>query len=119
MPLVIAAIAPHGYPIIPELSEDAEGGMATQAAMRELGRRFKAAGVEVIVVAGPHGARVDGAIALADVGRGAGTLHWQGRTVEMNLPVDHQLTEGIARALREKTIPVAMVGFAGNRRDQS
>ncbi len=119
MPLVIAAIAPHGYPIIPRLSDDAEGGMATQAAMHNLGRRFQAAGVEVIVVAGPHGARVDGAIALADVGRGAGILHWEGRAVEMNVPIDPRLTDGIASALRANQIPVAMVGFAGNRRDQS
>ncbi|MDQ3411143.1 MAG: aromatic ring-opening dioxygenase subunit LigB, partial [Chloroflexota bacterium] len=84
-----------------------------------LGRRFRAAGVEVIVVAGPHGARVDGAIALADVGRGAGILHWEGRTVEMSVPIDTGLTDGIAQSLRANQIPVAMVGFAGNRRDQS
>lgn len=119
MPLVIAAIAPHGYPIIPELSDDAEGGLATQAAMQRLGRRFRDAGVEVIIVIGPHGVRVDGAVALAAVGRAAGILHWEGNTVEMNVPVDEQLTDGIAGHLRDHGIPAAMVGFAGNRRDQS
>ncbi len=119
MPLAIAAIAPHGFPIIPVLSDDAEGAVATRAAMEELGRRFKAAGVEVIIIAGPHGVRVEGAVALGNVGRGAGTLHWEKRQVEMNIPVDQQLTDSIAAELRSHDIPVALVGFAGNRRDQS
>lgn len=119
MPLEIAAIAPHGYPIIPALSDDAEGGLATRAAMEDLGRRFAEAGVEVIIIAGPHGVRVEGAIALGNVGRGAGILHWDGRTVEMNVPVDQALTDSIAAELKAHDIPVALVGFAGNRRDQS
>lgn len=119
MPLEIAAIAPHGYPIIPALSDDAEGGLATRAATEDLGRRFAEAGVEVIIVAGPHGVRVEGAIALGNVGRGAGILHWDGRTVEMNVPVDQALTDSIAAELQAHDIPVALVGFAGNRRDQS
>lgn len=119
MPLVFAAIAPHGFPIIPDLSDDAEGGLATRAAMEELGRRAKAAGVEALVIAGPHGVRVDGAICLADTGRAAGTLAWQGRTVELNVPIDGPLTDAIAAAARARDIPVAMAGYAGNRRDQS
>ncbi|MDQ3467845.1 MAG: aromatic ring-opening dioxygenase subunit LigB, partial [Chloroflexota bacterium] len=67
MSFVFAAIAPHGFPIIPALSEDAEGGLATRNAMLELGKRCAAARPDVIVVAGPHGVRVDGAICLADV----------------------------------------------------
>ena len=62
MPLVFAAIAPHGFPLIPDLSDDADGALATRAAMEELGRRAAVAGVEALVIAGPHGVRVDGAI---------------------------------------------------------
>ena len=119
MAIVFGAIAPHGFPIIPELSDDAEGGLATREAMHELGRRAKAAGVEVIVIAGPHGFRVNDHVFLADVARGAGTLFWGGKKVEMNLPVDGQLTDGIAAAARERGVPVALGGFAGNRRSQS
>ena len=79
MPLVFAAIAPHGLPLIPDLSDDAEGALATRAAMEELGRRAAAAGVEALVIAGPHGVRVDGAVCLADTARAAGMLTWQGR----------------------------------------
>jgi aromatic ring-opening dioxygenase LigB subunit len=66
MPLVCAAIAPHGFPIIPELSGDAEGALTTRVAMEELGQRAAAAGVETLVISGPYGVRVNGAICLAD-----------------------------------------------------
>jgi aromatic ring-opening dioxygenase LigB subunit len=119
MPLVLAAIAPHGFPLIPDLSDDADGALATRAAMKELGRRAAAAEIESFVIAGPHGVRVDGAISLADTARAAGTRSWQGRSVELNVPVDGSLTDAIAAAARARGIPIAMVGYAGHRRDQS
>ena len=119
MPIVFAAIAPHGFPIIPDLSDDAEGGLATRDAMLELGRRCRAAAPDVIVIAGPHGVRVDGAICLADVARGAGTLRWEDRKVEMNVPVDAAMTDAVSVAARARDVPVAMAGYAGNRRNQS
>lgn len=119
MPLVFAAIAPHGFPIIPELSDDAEGALATRAAMEELGRRAAAVGVEAVVIAGPHGVRVEGAICLYDTARAAGTLAWHGREVELNVPLDGPLTDAIAAEARAREIPVAMAGYAGNRREQS
>jgi aromatic ring-opening dioxygenase LigB subunit len=119
MALVFGAIVPHGFPIIPDLSEDAEGGMRTREAMVEFGRRSKAAGVEVVVIAGPHGFRVDGAVCLADVARGAGRLAWQEREIEMNVPVDGAMTDAIAARARDHGVPIAMGGFAGNRRYQS
>ena len=72
-PFVFAAITPHGFPVVPELSPDAEGAMATRRAMEELGRRFTAARPEVIVIITPHGTRVDETICLAASGRAAGT----------------------------------------------
>lgn len=119
MALVFGAIAPHGFPIIPDLSDDAEGGLKTRAAMVELGRRAKGAGVEAIVIASPHGFRVDGAVCLADVARAAGALKWGDRKVEMNIPVDGALTDAIAAAARQRDVPIALGGFAGNRRYQS
>ncbi|MEA2531978.1 MAG: hypothetical protein QOG89_3622 [Thermomicrobiales bacterium] len=119
MGIVFGAIAPHGFTIIPEMSEDAEGGLKTRAAMEELQRRITAAAPGVIVIAGPHGFRVEGALCLADVGRGAGTLTWKGRQIEMNVPVDGALTDAIARTAEAKGIPIARAGYAGNRRDQA
>lgn len=117
--VVFACVAPHGWPTIPDLSEDALGALQTRGALEELGRRCAAARPDVIVLATPHGFRVDGAICLAAVARGTGTLHHQGRTVEMNVPVDEPLTNAIAVAARRHGIPVAMGGFAGNSRSES
>jgi aromatic ring-opening dioxygenase LigB subunit len=119
MPFVFAAIAPHGFPLIPDLSDDADGALTTRTAMAELGRRASAAGVEALVIAGPHGVRVEGAISLADVARAAGRLAWQEREVELNVPVDGPLTDAIAVTARSRGIPIALVGYAGHRRDTS
>jgi aromatic ring-opening dioxygenase LigB subunit len=119
MGIVFAAIAPHGFTIIPEMSENAEGGLKTRAAMEELQRRITTAAPNVVVIAGPHGFRVEGAICLADVSRGAGTLSWKGRQIEMNVPVDGELTDAIAAAAEAKGIPIARGGYAGNRRNQA
>lgn len=119
MTLVFAAIAPHGFHVIPQLSEDAGGAMATRSALTELGRRAKDAGVEAVILAGPHGMRVDGTICIADVARGAGTMIVDDRQVEMNLPLDGPLTAAVAEAARKHGVPIAMAGYAGNRRDQS
>jgi aromatic ring-opening dioxygenase LigB subunit len=119
MPLTFAAVAPHGFPIIPDLSDDAEGAMATRASMHELGERFKRSGSGVIVIAGPHGVRVEGAITLGNVARAAGTLYWGDRKVELNVPVDAELTDSIAAAAAARNVPVALAGYAGNKRFQS
>lgn len=119
MPIVFAAVAPHGFPIIDDLSEDAEGALDTRAGMHELGRRCAAAAPDVLVLAGPHGVRVDGAICLADVARGAGTLRWQDKKIEMNIPVDPSMTDAITAAARKRDVPIALAGYAGNRREQS
>jgi aromatic ring-opening dioxygenase LigB subunit len=117
--LVFAAIVPHGFPIIPDLSDDAEGGMKTREAMFDFSKRLAATKPDVIVIATPHGMRVEGMVALAAVARGAGVLTWEDRAFEMNIPVDLDFTDRIADAARERNVPVALVGFAGNRRDQS
>ena len=117
--IVFACVAPHGWPTIPDLSEAALGALQTRAALQELGRRCAAARPDAIVVATPHGVRVDGAVCLASVARGAGTLRHEGRTVEMNVPVDARLTDAIASAARDRGVPVALAGFAGNDPSES
>lgn len=119
MPLVAAAMMPHGFMLLPPVSEDAEGVLATREAMEEVGRRFADAGVEAVVLIGPHGTRVDGAMCVMDVGRAAGTLRYKGKVAEANIPCDRPLIAAIRSASEEDGIPVAMAGFAGNRSDQS
>lgn len=117
--IVFGGIVPHGFPLIPALSDSADGALQTREALFELGRRVAAAGAEVIVIAGPHGVRVDGFMALANTSRAAGTLSWAGRSVEMNIPIDLKLTDAIAVRASAAGVPVALTGFAGNLREQS
>jgi aromatic ring-opening dioxygenase LigB subunit len=119
MPLVAAAMMPHGFMLVPPVSEDAEGVIATRRAMEDVGRRFAGAGVEAVVLVGPHGTRVDGAMCVMDVGRAAGTLRYRGKVAEANIPCDRPLIAAIIAAGEEDGIPVAAAGFAGNRSDQS
>lgn len=119
MALVFACITPHGFSLIPAVSDDAEGGLTTRAALEEIGRRGAAARPDVIVIATPHGFRVEGTICLAAVGRAAGTLNWGGRTLEMNVPVDAAMTDAIAEAAQARGVPIALGGYAGNARHQS
>lgn len=118
MPLVAAAITPHGFPVIPELGDDVEGGGETPAQMRAMGELFAGRGVEAVVIVGPHGMRVDGSFALVDAARAAGMLRWKGSQVEANVPCDRALIDAIA-AKADDDLPVARVGFAGNRADQA
>ncbi len=119
MPLVAAAIAPHGFPIIPVLSDDAEGALETRKQMERLGLVFKDAAVEAVVIAGPHGIRVDGSFAVVDAARVAGTLRWNGNVAEMNAPCDRPLLESLTKAAGESGLPVSRVSYAGNRADQA
>lgn len=119
MPLVAGAILPHGFPVIPAMDNGLESIGRLRAAMVGVGDLFRDAGVDAIVLAGPHGTRVDGAMALVRTGRAAGTLSHGGKSVEMNVPVDHDLVDAIANGAAEDCIPTASVGFGGNRMSQA
>lgn len=119
MPLVGAAMMPHGFMLVPPVSDDAEGVMATRRAMEDIGRRFTEAGVEAVVLVGPHGTRVDGAMCVMDVGRATGALRYKGKVAEANVPCDRPLVASIRMACELDGIPVAAAGFGGNRADQS
>lgn len=115
--IVCAAIMPHGFSLVPELSEDTEGGLRTREALREVGRRFAAAAPEVIVVATPHGFRVPEAICVADASRGAGALSWRERRVEQNVALDRRFAAELARAAERRDLPLILHGYAGEGTD--
>lgn len=119
MPLVAAAIAPHGFPVIPELGDDGEGGKETTAQLGAMGTLFREADVEAVVLAGPHGIRVDGFFAVVDAARASGTLRWNGKAVEASVPCDRPLIEAITAQAAKDGHPVVRVGYAGNRADQA
>ncbi len=113
MGLVIAAMAPHGFSLIPDMNDDAEGGMKTRNALFEMGRRFQDAAPDVIVIATPHGFRVDGTICVSNAGRGAGTLKWAGRQVEQNIPFDTSFAERLTAEAKTRGVPVSNGSYGG------
>ena len=116
--IVFGCVVPHGWNLIPELEEDG-GAAQNRAELEQVGQRMAELGVEAIVLATPHNVRIDDAITLANVARGAGILYEGENTVEINVPVDGPLTDAIAEAARGRGLPVAMIGYAGNQRSES
>lgn len=119
MALVAAAILPHGFPLIPALDNGLNDVAKLRAGMETVGSLFADAEVDTIVLVGPHGTRVDGAMAIVRTGRAAGSIIRGDNRVEMNVPVAFDFVDEIANSVEEAGIPVAMVGFGGNRMDQA
>lgn len=119
MPLVAAAIAPHGFPVIPALNHEGDGGRDVPAAMVDMGALFERRGVEVVVLVGPHGIRAHNHIALVDAAAAAGTLHWKGRQVEARVPCDRAMIDAVAAGAEREALPLMRVSYAGNRADQA
>jgi aromatic ring-opening dioxygenase LigB subunit len=116
--LVFAAIAPHGTLAVPEApAATVEGAENTQAAMEELSRRFAAAAPDTTVVLTPHNVHVEGHFAVVVAATVAGTLaEWDAPAIQLTCPVDTELADAVASALREDGIPVVGVSFGGNDR---
>ena len=74
MSIVLAAIAPHGGIAVPEAVAPEKMAAATARGMAELGRRAQAAGPETALVLTPHGAHVEGHLAVVTASRTAGRL---------------------------------------------
>lgn len=119
MALVAAAIMPHGFSVIPVMDNGVEDVQDLRQAMEQIGKQFADAGVDTIVLAGPHGTRVEGAMAFVRTGRAAGAIRHDGKSVEMNVPVDHEFVDEIVAGVTADGIPAACVGFGGNRMDQA
>ncbi|MFL5967495.1 MAG: extradiol ring-cleavage dioxygenase [Gaiellaceae bacterium] len=116
MSLVFAAIAPHGTLAVPDAPDAAVAGSErTQAAMRELGRRFDAARPEVTIVLTPHNVHVDGHFAVVLAGSLYGDLAlWDAPSVQLECPVDLELAMQTVVSLHDDGIPVVGVSFGAN-----
>jgi aromatic ring-opening dioxygenase LigB subunit len=115
--IVVAAVAPHGGIVIPELCEADELELAavTRSAMEELGRRFAAAQPEAIVVVTPHNVHVDGSIAVVVAARLEGSLPGPGgQAIALELPADSELALSTLLGLVDAGIPTVGVSFGPN-----
>jgi aromatic ring-opening dioxygenase LigB subunit len=116
MPLVFAAIAPHGSMAIVEWCKPDERHLAkkTRAAMEELGRRFAATTPDVTVVLTPHNVHVERSMAVVLAGTMAGTLDGGAAPISMRVPVDREMAIAITAAVGESGVPISAVSYGAN-----
>jgi aromatic ring-opening dioxygenase LigB subunit len=116
VPLVFAAIAPHGGIAIAEACAPDERDLAlkTRAGMEELGRRFDAAAPDIAVVATPHNVHIANALAVVVAGRLKGRLNGVVPPVELDLASDVNLAWQLLESLSDAGLPSAAVSFGSN-----
>ncbi len=116
MPLVFAAIAPHGGIAVAEACapDEREVAATTRAGMEELGRRFAAARPDVVIVATPHNVHVANALAVVVAGRVKGRLNGIVPPIELDLPSDTELGWSVLESLSRAGLASAAVSFGSN-----
>jgi aromatic ring-opening dioxygenase LigB subunit len=116
MPLVFAAIAPHGGIAIAEACSPGERDVAvkTRAGMEELGRRFDDAKPDVVVVATPHNVHIANALGVVVAGRVAGRLDDVTPPVQLDLPSDMRLAWRVLQSMGAAGLSAVAVGFGSN-----
>ena len=103
MPLIYASIAPHAGDLIPETAPDQDIVKQTRAAMVEMGSHLQSLKPETIVIANPHGFRVQNAMSICIAERAV--ADWS-RDVKLEFEMDPFLANMIADRAEERDIPV-------------
>ena len=116
MPLVFAAIAPHGGLAIAEACSPQERPLArrTRRGMEELGRLFTAARPEVVVIATPHNVHIENALGVVVAARIAGRLAGAPASVALDVPCATDLAWLILAEMQSCGVPSTGVSFGSN-----
>jgi aromatic ring-opening dioxygenase LigB subunit len=116
MPLVFAAIAPHGGLAIAEACTPEERSLAaaTREGMEELGRLFTAARPDAVVVATPHNVHIANALGVIVAGRIAGRLTGAPPSVALNVPSATDLAWLVLEEMLSAGLPATGVSFGSN-----
>lgn len=116
MPLVFAAIAPHGGLAIAEACSREERQLAvkTRRGMKELGRLFSAARPEAVIVATPHNVHISDALGVIVSGRMAGRLAGAPPSVALDVPVERDLAWSVLESMVTSDVPAVAVSFGSN-----
>src|ERR1700682_1497521 len=117
MPLVFAAIAPHGGLAITEACapEEVDLAVATRAGMSQLGNLFAAARPEAVVVATPHNVHIAGALGVVIACRGAGSLAGAPPSVALDVPGEVNLSWLLLETLLGCGLSAVGVSFRAHR----
>ncbi|MHB8587711.1 MAG: DODA-type extradiol aromatic ring-opening family dioxygenase [Candidatus Dormibacteraceae bacterium] len=113
MPLVFAAIAPHGGLAIAEACSPDERMLAksTRAGMEELGRLFADARPEAVIVATPHNVHIANSLGVVVAGRVAGRLAGAPPSVALDVPSASDLAWLVLESFASAEVPSVGVSF--------
>lgn len=116
MPLVFAAIAPHGGLAIEQACSPQERGLAavTRAGMVELGDLFAAVRPHAVVVATPHNVHIPASMGVIVSGRVAGQLAGAPPSIALDVPTETTLAWLVLKALAASGVPSSGISFGGN-----
>ena len=133
MPIVGAAIAPHGDLLVPELCGPRDLGLAGElrAAMEHLAGWCAALRPEAVVLVTPHGLHLEGRFGVVTAGHlagavgeqgdptGSGEGHGPGGRIRLSISVDRPLAAAVASAIGAAGLPVSPVSFGGNAPEEA
>ena len=103
MPLIYASIAPHAGDLIPETVSNLAIVQQTRNAMLKMGEHLQSLNPETLVIANPHGFRVQNAMSISIAERA--TADWYNK-VSLDFEMDPFLANAIADRAEEMNIPV-------------
>ncbi len=103
--LVFAAIVPHGGDIVSEIARDVSVMAETRRAMEQVGRRFREARPDTVVVLTPHGVMLDGAVSIGMAEKARGTLGEGRRKVKLTLATDLEFAQAVGEASAHLGVP--------------
>jgi len=115
MGLVYACIAPHGAEIIPELAEkQLEAFGETRKSMGRLAQAMDKHRPSTVVIATPHGLRLDRTIGVVTTEYSEGSLKAHGKSVKDHFRCDRQLAQEIIQEASQAKLPVIGVNYGTN-----
>ena len=112
MGIVYACIAPHGSEAIPQLAGDKLEAFAdTRRGMEELAKQMKKHNIDTIIIATPHGLRLDHTIGIVTSEYSAGTLEDKGGKVSARFRCDRPLAQKIYQSAKKAGLPVVGANY--------
>lgn len=111
MPLIFAAIAPHGSQAVFAPNDKPEAGKSLRQSLSQLGSQLAELAPQCIVLLTPHGIRTEGAFAVSYSQFMEGALREGDQEISGRIAVDKKLASHIIEQATMKGIPAVGVGY--------
>ena len=112
MGVVFACISPHGSEIVPDFSGDMfEAFAETRKGLEKLAEIIRDKAIETIVLATPHGLRLEATIGVVISEFTEGSLQANGNVVKVRCTCDRELARAILENAKKADIPAVGVNY--------